>query len=81
MSLFPKKVECSFKAAVCNLYWLKNIENQFLGKYITSQHSKLSSYLSLIRNSKLVIMFSNLSGFRRIYNHATVRLSVIMSRL
>ena len=35
------------------------IQNQFLSKYITSQCSKLSPYLSPIHNGKLVIMFYN----------------------
>jgi len=41
------------------------IQNQFLSKYITSQCSKLSPYLSPIHNDKLVIMFSNSGGTGR----------------
>ncbi len=42
-------------------FWLKMIQNQFLGKYITSQCSKLSPYLSPIHNSKLELMFPRFS--------------------
>jgi len=38
------------------------MQNPFLSKYITSQCSKLSPYLSPIHNGKLVIMFSNSGG-------------------
>ncbi len=54
------------KAAVRNFFWFKMIQNQFLGKYITSQCSNLSSYLRPIQNCKLVIKFSNLSGTGRL---------------
>ncbi len=73
-----------FKAAVHYFFGLKIVQNLFLGKYITSQCSKLSPYLSLIHNGKLVILFSNLSGTGRYggkYKHAAVRLCDITSRL
>ncbi len=34
-------------------FWLKMIQNRFLGKYITSQYSKLLPYLGLIHNGNL----------------------------
>ncbi len=46
-------------------FGLKIIQNQYLRKYITSQCSKLSLYFSPIHNSKLILMFSNLSGTGR----------------
>ncbi len=53
----PSVVQSEFKAAVRNFFWLKNIRNQYLSKYITSQCSKLSPYFCPIHNGKLIILY------------------------
>ncbi len=58
--ILVKSSDTKLKAAVCNLFWLKMIQIQYLRKYITSQCSKLSPYFSPIHNGSL-IMFFNLS--------------------
>ncbi len=58
-------IKANLKLQSVTFFWLKMIQNQFLGKYITNQSSKLSPYLSTIHNGKLIIMFSHLSGTGR----------------
>jgi len=44
-------------------FGLKIIQNTYLSKYITSQHSKLSACLSSIQSSKLVIIVIKLQWY------------------
>lgn len=81
--MFEIRVLTAFKAAVRDFFVVKNEQKFMIEQVHKNQCSKLSPYLTPIRNGKLKIMIYNLSsrvGFRGKGQFDIICLCVDMSR-